>query len=129
MIKVRFFTAVAASLLLVACSSTSESKNTSTNSGAKTARADDTSVTYQKHKHIQKVWLAPGFDFSGYDTLLVSDTKFTGKERPNEVEIRTWAISYLRSALAESIRTNQVFANVVTRDRREQSLAHGQHNF
>ena len=32
------------------------------------------------------------------------------------MEIRNWAINYLRSALVDHIRTNQVFANVVTRD-------------
>ena len=93
------------------CSSSSESKQTATANGGGTT---GDGMVYQKHKHIQKVWLAPGFDFTGYDTLLIDETKYTAKERPNEVEIRNWAIGYLRTALGERIKTNQVFANVVT---------------
>lgn len=109
--KLLFSLSLLAFLGAAGCSSTSESKST----GA-SAPANGDGFAYQKHKHIQKVWLAPGFDFTGYDTLLIGETKYTAKERPNEVEIRNWAISYLRTALADHVRTNQVFANVVTRE-------------
>ena len=30
---------------------------------------------FQQDKHLQKVWLASQFDFTGYDTLYVAETK------------------------------------------------------
>lgn len=92
--------------LLSACASTSDTK-----SGKSSADAG-----YVKHKHIQKIWLAPEFNFSGYDTLLILPTKYTAVERTNEVDIRKWAMTYVQTALAESLRTNGVFARVVTHE-------------
>ena len=96
--------AVACVALLSACASTSETKSAGSGDG------------YVKHKHIQKVWLAPEFNFSGYDTLLILPTKYSAVERANEVEIRKWAMTYLQVALAESLRTNGVFGSVVTHE-------------
>ena len=95
---------------LCGCASTSDS------TGERNAVAGADGTLYQKHRHIQKAWFAPGFDFTGYDTLLISDTKYTAVERPNEVEMRTWAKQYLQTALADHIRTNGVFGSVVTRE-------------
>lgn len=91
--------------LLSGCASTSETKS-----------ARNGGDGYVKHKHIQKVWLAPDFNFSCYDTLLVLPTRYTAEERANEVDIRKWAMTYLRTALADAIGTNGVFANVVTHE-------------
>jgi hypothetical protein len=59
--------------------------------------------TWHKDKDIQRVWLAPGFDFNGYDGIYIEETKYAAKERPNEVEMRTWALTYLRNAFAGEI--------------------------
>jgi hypothetical protein len=58
---------------------------------------------WQKDKDLQRVWLAPGFDFNGYDAIYIGETKFAGKERPNEVDIRNWAIKYVRSQFAAEL--------------------------
>lgn len=91
--------------LLSACASTSETKSAGSGGDG-----------YVKHKHIQKVWLAPEFNFNGYDTLLILPTKYTAVERANEVDMRKWAVTYLQIALAESLKTNGVFGNVVTHE-------------
>ena len=59
--------------------------------------------TWHKDKDIQRVWLAPGFDFNGYDGIYIAETKYAAKERPNEVDMRAWATKYLRNALAGEI--------------------------
>jgi len=71
---------------------------------------------YQRHRHIQLAWFAEGFDFGGYDTLLIAPTKYAAKERPNEVEMRNWATEYVQNAFVQYIKTNGVFANVTTRE-------------
>jgi len=48
--------------------------------------------------------------------LLITPTKYAAKERPNEVDMRAWAIQYVQSALEQYIRTNGVFANVTMRE-------------
>lgn len=96
--------------LLCGCASTSDSKPE-----AKTIPGGD-GTPYHKHGQIQLAWFAEGFDFSGYDTLLISPTKYTAKERPNEVEMRNWAMQYVPTALERDIRTNGVFTTVTTRE-------------
>lgn len=69
-----------------------------------TAQADG----WHKDKDIQRVWLAPNFDFNGYDGVYIAETKFTGPERRDEVEMRAWAIKYLRNALAGAIPDSKI---------------------
>src|SRR5437867_1117723 len=94
-------TLIVIGLLAGGCASTSDSKS---NTGSTTPATPGDGWT--KDKDIQKVWLAPGFDFSGYDTLYIAPTKYTAKERPNESEIRNWAVKYLTTAFADRIGTN-----------------------
>jgi hypothetical protein len=98
------------SAFLCGCASTSDSK-----SQPRTVAGLD-GTPYHKHGQIQLAWFADGFDFSGYDTLLITPTKYAAKERPNEVDMRTWAVQYVQTALEQYIRTNGVFANVTTRE-------------
>ncbi len=49
-------------------------------------------VTLHQDKDIQGVWLAPGFNFKGFDSLGIAATVFRAVERPNEVEMRAWAM-------------------------------------
>src|SRR5580700_8039988 len=57
-------------------------------------------VVLKKDKDIQGVWVAPGFNFKGYDTLYISNTVFKAIERPNEVKMRQMAMASLQSQLA-----------------------------
>jgi len=99
-----------AAALLCGCASTSDSKTQ-----PKTVASPD-GAPYKKHGQIQLAWFEDGFDFSGYDTLVIAPTKYTAKERPNEVEMRNWAIQYVQMALEQYIRTNGVFVSIVTRE-------------
>jgi hypothetical protein len=60
-------------------------------------------TAWHNDKDLQRVWLVPDFDFSGYDGIYIGETKFTAKERANEAEIRAWAIKYLRDRLAGEV--------------------------
>lgn len=95
---------------LSGCASTGASK-----SRPKTVTGSD-GTPYQEHRHIQLASLAEGFDFTGYDILLIPPVKYAAIERPNEVDMRNWATEYLQMAYVQFIRTNRVFANVTTRE-------------
>jgi len=110
MMQTRIALALILTALFTGCASTSDSK-----SQPKTITGSD-GTSYQKHRHIQLAWFADGFDFNGYDTLLILPAKYTAIERANEVEMRTWATEYLQNAYVQFIRTNGVFANVTTRE-------------
>ena len=66
-------------------------------------------VTLHKDRDIQGVWLAPGFDFKGYDLLYVGNTAFNAVERSGEKEMRSLAISYVQTQEVEAIRASGLF--------------------
>jgi len=73
-----------AALLITGCSSTS-------NGGGGTAATTfgttaDGTRQFRSTDHFEKVWLADGFDFNGYDILLVTDLDATGIEPKDEKE-------------------------------------------
>jgi hypothetical protein len=105
-----FILAFVLAAFLCGCASTSDSK-----APRKTIMGSD-GTPLHRHGQIQLAWFAEGFDFSGYDTLLIAPIKYAAKERPNEVDMRTWATGYLPVALEQYVRTNGVFANVTTRE-------------
>lgn len=69
-------------------------------------------VTLSKDKDIQGVWIAPGFDFKGYDTLYIGDTDFKAIERPNEVKMRDMAIASLQTQEVGAIQMSGLFKTV-----------------
>lgn len=70
-------------------------------------------VTLTKDKDIQGYWIAPGFDFKGYDSLYVPETVFHAVERPNEVKMREWAALQVQSQEIEAFHATGLF-KVVT---------------
>jgi hypothetical protein len=71
--------------------------------------------SYHNDKDLQKVWLADQFDFSGYDTLYVADTKVETKpHNAEEANLLEWVKPFLRDELALYIRATNVFSSVVT---------------
>ena len=65
-----------------------------------------------------KCWVADGFQFQGYDTLLVAPTLSTAKfneKNPEEVMVHTLARDRLVEILAEYCRSRALFERVVTR--------------
>ncbi len=74
-------------------------------------------VAYREDKELQKVWLAEGFDFRGYDTLVVGDTRAdVPKLNPDGAESLEWARGVLRDELVAALQAGKLFAAVVTRE-------------
>ena len=69
----------------------------------------------RQDKDLQKVWLAEGFNFTGYDTLYIAATGFKAVERDNETKLRTLAIGLVQQDLATAMRHSGLFASVVLR--------------
>lgn len=100
-------------ILITGCASSSNSKETaSEKTKASQVPPLPAGVTLHKDKDIQGVWLAPGFNFKGYDTLSIDATSFKAVERPNEVKERTAAIAAVRWQLVESIGATKLFGTV-----------------
>ena len=71
--------------------------------------------SYHNDKDLQKVWLADQFDFNGYDTLYIADTKLEAKpHNDEEVKLLEWVKPFLRDEIAAHIRATNVFGAVVT---------------
>ena len=73
-------------------------------------------VALHKAKDIQGVWLAPGFNFKGYDALSIGETAFQAVERSNEVKERAAAQGAVQSQLAETIGATKLFPTVTTKE-------------
>ncbi|MBI4013620.1 MAG: DUF4410 domain-containing protein [Candidatus Rokubacteria bacterium] len=74
-------------------------------------------VTYRDDERLQKVWLADGFQFRGYDTLYLAETAAdVPKLNPDGVESLTWARAVVRDELAAALEARGLFASVVTKE-------------
>jgi hypothetical protein len=68
-----------------------------------------------KNPHLEKCWIAEGFDFNGYDTLYIAPTQNTAKynakdeEQPLQLAKENYVIELKRSLAAKGI-----FPNIVT---------------
>lgn len=69
-----------------------------------------------KTPHLEKVWLADGFTFAGYDTVYVGETKSTAKFQPDEEKPHETAKRGLQQKIADALKDKKLFANVVTRE-------------
>jgi hypothetical protein len=71
-------------------------------------------VTYHEDKDIQGVWLADGFDFTGYDTVVVLEPTADAESRSDEEKrVLTSAKRTLRQELSASLEDSKVFKHVV----------------
>jgi len=113
---------LAAAVLMCGCSSTQE--NRSADSADVHRNQQDTTlvaaplpagVTLHKDKDIEGVWLAPGFNVTGYDAVYIDAVKFAAIERSNETEMRTMATGFLRDRLVEALEKTRLFRKVTTR--------------
>jgi hypothetical protein len=74
-------------------------------------------VVYRDDERLQKVWLADGFQFRGYDTLYVAETAAAvPKLNPDGVESLAWARGVVRDELVAALRAKGLFASVVTKE-------------
>ena len=74
-----------------------------------------TGVTLREEKGLGQVWLAPGFDFKGYDTLLITETRTdVPKLNPDGAQNLEWARGVLRDELVAAIRERKLFTVVTS---------------
>ena len=68
-----------------------------------------------KEPHMEKCWLANGFDFKGYDVLYIAPILSTAKYHPDEEMPHGAAMSNLLNELNGALAEKGIFARVVTR--------------
>ena len=69
-----------------------------------------------KNPHLEKCWIADGFTFSGYDTLLIVPTTSTAKIQDDEKERLQLAKDTIPSKLVYFLTPKGMFTNIVTRE-------------
>jgi hypothetical protein len=83
-------------------------------SGPKTYTGKD-GVTYHEEKDIQGVWMADGFNFTGFDTVLVAEPTSDAQSRSDEErKVLEIARRTLRQELANALQDTHAFQRVVT---------------
>ena len=73
-------------------------------------------ITYRRDKNLHKVWLAQGFNFTGYDTIYVADTGAMVAPFREESQAFDFAKRLVRDEFAAAIQEKHLFQNVVTRE-------------
>src|SRR3989442_13408749 len=115
---------------LAGCASTgdkSATAKTATGQPAGKFRADDNRVIDSgrlsaaeggpayKNPHLEKCWVAEGFDFKGYDTLYIAPTRSTAKfpDKPEDTMVHDKAKQSLVAELARSLQSKNLFRQIV----------------
>lgn len=82
------------------------------------ASAAQGGTTY-KNPHLEKCWVAEGFDFKGYDTLYIAPTRSTATfpDKPEDTMVHDKAKQSLVAELARSLQAKNLFRQVVTNER------------
>lgn len=72
-------------------------------------------IALREEKDFGQVWLAPGFDFKGYDTLLVTETRAdVPKLNPDGVANLEWARGVVRTELVAALQERKLFTVVTS---------------
>jgi hypothetical protein len=72
-------------------------------------------VAYRSDEKLQKVWVAEGFDFTGFNALYVIEpVADVAKLNPDGVANLEWARGVLRDELVQALRAKNAFATVAT---------------
>jgi hypothetical protein len=68
--------------------------------------------------HLEKCWVADGFNFTGYDVLYIAPTHSAAKfpDKPEDAKVHEMAMESLRTELAREIRSRNIFPAVVTHE-------------
>jgi hypothetical protein len=139
--SIHLFSSVAllsATALFNGCATTDNSSTTAgNNSAAQSAIASHVPVKYKaddgrtieigrgtadtggwsfKEPHLDKCWIADGFDFKGYDVLYIAPTLSTAKFHDDEVMTHQLLMQRLPLELALSLAATGIFTNVVTKE-------------
>lgn len=65
-----------------------------------------------KNPHLDKCWIADGFNFTGYDTLYIAPTLSTAKFQPDEARPHEFAKASLPAELSRMLGSKGVFPNI-----------------
>ena len=80
---------------------------------APAAQLPSDGVAYRDDPELQKVWIADGFTFRGYDVLLVTETRTDVTNlNPDGAENLAWARGVLRDEIVTAFRAKSVFPSV-----------------
>ncbi len=131
-------TVLSASVLLNGCTTTNNSSTTAgNNAAAPSAATTHVPLKYKaddgrtieigrsaadnggwsfKEPHLDKCWIADGFDFKGYDVLYIAPTLSTAKFHDDEVAPHQLLLQRLPLELALSLTARGIFTNVVTKE-------------
>jgi len=128
--------AVVAALTMAGCASTGESSSGNATSDGKSSGGGQT-VKFKatdgrtieigraspsdggrsfKDPHLEKCWVADGFDFKGYDALYIAPVQSTAKHQPDEEMPLELARENLPIELARMLSPTKLFANIVTNE-------------
>jgi hypothetical protein len=69
-----------------------------------------------RNPHLEKCWIADGFNFTGYDTLYIAPVASTAKFKDDEAGSHQLAQERLVSELAALIKAKGIYQNVVTKE-------------
>jgi hypothetical protein len=72
-----------------------------------------------RNPHMEKCWVADGFNFNGYDTLYIAPTLSTANfptNKPEDVKVHDLAKENLVHELVREIGSRKIFSNIVTRE-------------
>jgi len=112
-------TAIACAAVLAGCASDGE-KNVRAKAAdgraieiGRATTAPGGGKNYQ-NPHMEKCWVADGFNFTGYDTLYIAPTLSTAKfpDKPEDKMVHDKALESFRTELAREIKARNLFANV-----------------
>lgn len=109
---IRLISTFTAAVQIAGCATDSDSGSTSATKSTIVSGVGPDTVKLKKDKDIQGVWLAPGFNFKGYDALFVEPTLYSGEVRNNEVHEREMAIRDVQSAIVSSLQATKLFPMV-----------------
>jgi len=98
--------ALAVACILCGCQSTTDSPKTYTGKDG---------ISYHEEKDIQGVWMADGFNFTAYDTVLVAEPASNAESRSDEErKVLETAKRSLRQELVNALQDTHVFQKVVS---------------
>jgi hypothetical protein len=73
-------------------------------------------ITYRRDKNLHKVWMAQGFNFTGYDTIYVAETGAMIAPLREESQAFDFARRLVQEEFAAAIQETRLFQHVVTRE-------------
>lgn len=85
--------------------------------GPSTLTLERDSIAYRDDPDLQRVWLAEGFAFQGYDALFVGEIQTNvANVNPDGVDSLAWARGRLRDEIVTALRAKNLFSTVAVNE-------------